>query len=85
MKNNMLGGIDVGAELSKILLREINKEIAISISDKAIKRQYGFDDAILVNMQTYSECLDYDNEGAAESLTRAIRIIIMSMINKHCI
>jgi hypothetical protein len=85
MKNNMLGGIDVGAELSKILLREINKVIAISISDKAIKRQYGFDDAILVNMQTYSECLDYDNEGAAESLTRAIRIIIMSMRNKHCI
>ncbi len=82
----MLGGIDVGAELSKILLIEINKEIAISISDKAIKRQYGFDDdTILVNMQTYSECLDYDNEGAAESLTRAIRIIIMSMRNKHCI
>ena len=73
-----------GAELSKILLREIKKEIAISMSENIINSESALNEAIFANMNAYSDCVGYDNKGAAESLTRAIQLIVMNIRNKHC-
>ena len=85
MKDSVIQAIDAEQELTRILSREISKQIARSFFDDCIINNTKIDSTIDINMHAYGLCIGgNDNDGAIEALDRVIKIQMLNIKNKHC-
>lgn len=86
MQDAVIQAIDAEQELTRILNREISKEISRSFFDDCIVNNTKFDSAIGINMYAYHLCIcGGDIDGAVEALDRVVKIQMLNIKNKHCV